>query len=281
LTTEAENIIEKLLLDDKRELFEGLLAIDKAIPKTIESILFEIESYDPNLFRVWENYGIKDKIATYLLHYVLPFGELLKESNTGQTSKLLAVELLSFISWRTFDNCVDGHEDIKMSHLGSLASCMKFVGFVQTHFPNAIVEDIYEYYKVMAEQALKESEQAIVLDDIWKRCAIIFYAPNALAKLHKNRVEIFKSFINYTGLAHDMTDIANDISNGIISLPVYWLRGDGITPTINRLSIMQLYTKVQDELKPIEEKFAFEQVEKKFPLMKFLIENAKKVLYDH
>lgn len=276
--TKEENIINELLLDDKRELFEQLFAIDNSIPRTIENVLFEINSYDPNLFTVWEKEGLRPKIITYLLHYVIPLCELLKANDTKDISKLLAVELLSFISWRTFDNCVDGHGNSKTSHLSSLASCMKLIGFVQANFPNARVEEIYEHYRVMAEQSLHEAERPIALNDIWKRCSIVFYPAETFAELDKSLIEIFKTYINYTGLAHDMTDIANDITGGTFSLPVYWLCSNGATPTIDNSSMQHLYSKAKSEVKLIEEKFTLERIEKRFPLMYLLIEKSKTII---
>jgi hypothetical protein len=275
-----ENILNQPVLDDKKELYEQLYAIDDSILKTIETVLHEIKNYDPNLFAIWEKDGLKPKITTYLLHYIIPLGELLKTSNTKNVSKLLAAELLSFFAWRTFDNCVDGHEASKTSHLSSLASCMTLIGFVQENFTNTKVEDIYEHYRVMAEQALQESEQPIALHDIWKRCSVVFYAAESLAKLDKELIEIFKNYINYTGLAHDMADIANDISNKIVSLPVYWLSSGSNTPTINNSTMKKLYCKIQSEVKPIENKFSTEQIEKRFPLMNYLIVQSSFVFHE-
>lgn len=278
--TKQENIISELLLDDKKELFEQLLAIDNSIPKTIENILLEVKNYDPNLFANWEKEGLRPKIATYLLHYIIPFSELLKTNSTKNVSKLLAAELLSFFAWRTFDNCVDGHGFFKTSHLSSLASCMKLIGFVQANFPNAKVEDIYKHYRVMAEQSLQESENPIVLNDIWKRCSIVLYCAETLAEFDKELVAIFKNYINYTGLAHDMTDIANDISDKIVSLPVYWLCNNNETPAINNSSLKQLYSKANAEVKPIEDAFTSMQIEKRFPLMYFLIIQAGSIFQE-
>lgn len=278
--TNKKITVDELITDDKRELFQQLLAIDNSIPQTIEDVLLEITKYDQDLFSVWDNAGLKPKLATYLIHYVLPFGEVLQANKTENIPSLLASELLSFLAWRTFDNCVDGHESFKTAHLSSLASCMQFIGFAQSKFQNVSVAEIYGHYSVMAEQSFQEVEQPITIDNIWKRCSIIFFTAISLAKLDSSAVNLLKYYINYTGLAHDMMDIGNDISCKIVSLPVSWLNKNGDTVIINADSIKQLYNKARMAVEPIEMQFASIGIKDKYPLMSHLIMQASSLFHE-
>ena len=50
-----------------------------------------------------------------------------------------------------------------------------------------------------------EKASPIEASDIWKRCSILF-AAEQIAQLSKNNIELYKHYINYSGLAHDTHD---------------------------------------------------------------------------
>lgn len=275
------NFIHEFISEDKKELFASLQNIDNLVSEVINSVILEIRNYDSKILSGWKREGLQSKVGTYLLHYIIPFWELSKANDVKNISKIAAAELLSFLAWRTFDNCIDGHGVSKISHLSSLSSCMQLIGFVQANFLDAKASDIYAHYKVMAEQSFIEVERPVAFCNIWKRCSIVFYVPECIAKLEKNIIDVFRSYINYTGLAHDMTDIADDISLKIISLPVYWLHDNKDMVAINNFSLKGLYDKAKIEIKPTEKEFELMCIDKRFPMMNFLLAEASKIFQEY
>lgn len=275
--TKQENILGELLLDDKKELFEQLLAIDNSIPKTIESVLIELQNFNPTIFSFWEREGMQPKLTTYLLHYVIPFNELLKQEKKENT-KLLTAMLLSCFAWRTFDNCIDGHESNKTSHIVSLQSCLHLLEYSQRNFTTDAVKQMQSHYNIMSMQSIQEVESPIPLNEIWKRCSIFLFAPESLASLNDKNISIFKSYINYTGLAHDMTDLVSDITGGIISLPLSWLKENHCHNLLNIEGISQMNQKAKDAVKPLETFFKEVEIETKLPLMFHLLKESFQIL---
>lgn len=273
--------LSELAWGEKRNLYDELVRINRTIPDIIQDILTDINSYDASILTFSEDQTLKPKLTTYLLHYIIPFYELLQKNEQKNISKLLATQLLSFIAWRTFDNCVDEHESSKTAHLSSLATCMQLIGFVQQSFPAKKVEDIYMHYRTMAEQSFQETEKPVELEDIWKRCSIIFYAVETLSDLDKKSVLLFKQYINYTGLAHDMADFLSDVSNQIVSLPVYWFREGNDYEIINVETVKQIYLKARIAIKPIEDKFNSLNLKGNFPLINYLLLQANSLFHEN
>ncbi len=277
--TKEKNILEELLLDDKRELYEQLFAIDNSIPQTIESVLIELKNFNPTLFAFWQREGLKPKLTTYLLHYVIPFKELLQSEKKSDT-KLLTALLLSCFAWRTFDNCIDGHESNKTAHAVSLQSCLQLIDYSQTNFSVNAINAIQSHYSIMTTQSLRETEMPIELNDIWKRCSIFLFAPETLAELNEKNISIYKNYINYTGLAHDITDLISDISGGIISLPLFWLRENNPFNLLNEQSVKNMNEKARVSVKPIEKFFNSIDVQNNYPLFSHLINISQNIIND-
>ena len=276
--TDEKNILDEIILDDKKELFEQLLAIDNSIPKTIESVLIELKNFNPTLFAFWQREGLKPKLTTYLLYYVIPFNELLQAENK-KDAKLLTAMLLSCFAWRTFDNCIDGHESNKTAHTVSLQSCLQLLEYSQTNFSSNVVNTIQSHYSIMTEQSLQETETPIELHDIWKRCSIFLFALETLAKLNEKKIFVFKSYINYTGLSHDMTDLISDISSGVISLPLFWLRENNQYNLLNEQAVKNMNQRARVSVKPFEDFFKANDIENKFPLMNHLLKESTQIFH--
>lgn len=272
-----ENIFSELLLDDKKELFEQLLAIDNSIPKMIESVLIELQNFNPSIFSFWQREGLKPKLTTYLLHYVIPFNELLRQEKKDNP-KLLTAMLLSCFAWRTFDNCIDGHESNKTSHIVSLQSCLQLLEYSQKNFTVEAVKVIQSHFSVMSIQSLREIETPIPLNEIWKRCSIFLFALETLASLSEKNISLFKCYINYTGLAHDMTDMISDITGGIISLPLFWLKENDNLNLLNVQGVSRMNQKAKDAVKPLENYFKEVEIETKFPLMFHLLKESFQII---
>ncbi len=274
------NLVNELNWAEKGKLYNELVCIDSSIPDILQQVLLEINSYDPAILKFSDNEGLKPKLTTYLLHYILPIYEILCANKRPNIPKLLAVELISFLAWRTFDNCVDGHESPKTAHLSSLSFCIKLIDFVQKNFAPMMMDDVYFHYKVMTEQSLQESEKPIELYDSWKRCSIVFYALEKFSGLDGSHVALFKNYITYTGLAHDMTDFLNDISSHTISLPVHWFLEENEFGLINVFTVKKIYFKVRTAVKPIEDEFISLDIKVNYPIINHLLLRANNLFHE-
>ena len=193
----------------------------------------------------------------------------------------MTVLLLSCFAWRTFDNCIDGHESNKTAHAVSLQSCLQLIEYSQTYFSSNAVNKIQSHYSIMATQSLQETESPIELNDIWKRCSIFLFAPESLAELTDKNISVFKSYINYIGLAHDMTDLISDISGSVISLPLFWLKENNQYNLLNEQSVKNMNERARVSVKPIEDFFKANEVENKFPLMNHLFMQSHSLFHEN
>ncbi|BAU55654.1 hypothetical protein [Mucilaginibacter gotjawali] len=266
-----------VLLGDKVELFDQLCCINNNTPLIISEIFEEIRNYDSSMFSFWEEAGLQSKIITYLLHYTIPFYELL-ESEGKNNVGLLTTQLLSCLAWRTFDNCIDGHESNKVAHLNSIQTCMHLIDYAQFKNLNSTISQVKGHYNVMLEQAIQEAINPIELDHIWKRCSIFLYAPETFATLNETNITTYKNFINYTGLAHDLTDLVSDISGGAISLPIFWMREANEYNWINVKVMKSVYQKARDSVKHVEDYFRQNDIEHKFPMLNHLLKQSSSIL---
>jgi hypothetical protein len=201
---------------------------------------------------------------------VLPIRELWQESSTPQIP-VLAAQLLSCVAWRTFDDCVDGHVAVEASYLPSVMACLDVIRYVQARIGgDNVTRDIFGHYRIMCEQANKERRDALPLDDIWKRCSIFLYAPEVLAGLSKDCLAVYRDYLCYTGLAHDVTDLLSDLSAGIISLPVLWFREVSEFGVVTIDTVERLYDRVRAAGSLIEARFHTEEFETRYPLTNLL-----------
>ncbi len=132
----------------------------------------------------------------------------------------------------------------------------------------------------MTEQALIEKTSPIEISDIWKRCSIFLFAAEQIAQLSKDNIELYKHYINYSGLAHDTHDFFSDISGKVISLPVFWMQQLNPNEVLSINTVKLLYEKVRTEVKPLEAKFKSLKVEKKFALINHLLKESWRTFHD-
>lgn len=260
-------------------LFADLCDIDPSIPGILDAVIGEVHRYDSSLLELWREAGLLGKVATYSLHYLVPFHALLYRGHPTETA-LLAVQLMSCLAWRSYDNCVDGHEAPRIAHLHSLAACIRLIRYVESTFDTQAVDgvkDIEMHYQLMAIQVERELQHPVPVGEIWKRCSLFLYAPEALAGLDDMRVRVFRDYINYTGLAHDLSDIMSDIASGVVSLPLRWLSEVADSGIINVAVMEQVYERARHAVRPIEDGFAAAGVQENYPLIHRLLREASAV----
>ena len=90
-----------------QKLFEELKNINNSVEKRLHETFLQINQYDSSLLKHWIDEGLKPKIDSYLLRYVIPFYESLIQEKKENVADALIIQLLSCVSWRTFDNCID------------------------------------------------------------------------------------------------------------------------------------------------------------------------------
>lgn len=260
-------------------LFSELCSIDPSIPEILDAVIDEVHAYDSSLIKFWHDANFLERVAAYSLFYLTPFHELLRNKHPSETA-LLATQLMSCIAWRAYDNCVDGHQPPRMAHRFSLAACMQLTRYVESAFENKpadSIKNIELHYQLMADQAERELREPIPVEEIWKRCSLFLYAPDELARLDALPLSLFRDYINYTGLAHDLSDIMSDIATGVVSLPIHWIADAGDCGTINVQVLEQVYEHAQRAVRPLEEGFETADVESRYPLLHRLLRNASTV----
>lgn len=270
-------VLDDLMSGRNESLYRRMADIDAVLPLVLQDVVSEIQAYDSTLLSCWAAEGIKPKVATHLLRYVVPFYELLRLDGREECSKLLAAELLSCCSWRAFDNCVDGHEPLKEAHLRSLTALARLIDYVQCNWPVRAARDLQLHCHVMSEQAIRESEEPVGLTEIWKKCSILFYPPESLAMLNERSVVFFKSYINYCGLSHDVSDFISDIASQVVSLPVLWFREANQNGVLNVAVVEAIYAGARAAVRPIEESFKEMTLGGRLPLTSYLIREAAAV----
>ena len=261
------------------KLYKELLNIDSTIEYLFSQLYTNINDYDPQILKFWDDSGLKPKVDTYLLRYVVPFYDLSKNPENAISIESIIIQLLSCITWRTFDNCVDGHVPIEKGHKTSLIAAMHLIGYTQKVSKKNILPILEHHFKLMNEQSIFEKKSPVKLKNIWKRCSIFLFAAEEISLLHKGKTEIYKQYINYTGLAHDVHDFFSDLKENIISLPVFWM--NQINPdsvfSINRVQL--LYQRVRVEVEPIEIMFDEINVAENFPLLNHFLKESRETFH--
>lgn len=273
----SNGVLDDLMSGSNESLYRRMADIDGGLPRVLQDVVDEIQSYDSTLFSCWAAEGIKPKVATHLLRYVVPFYELLRLDGREECSKLLTAELLSCCSWRAFDNCVDGHEPLKEAHLRSLIASARLIDYAQCNWPVRAARDLQPHCHVMSEQAIRESEEPVRLTEIWKKCSILLFAPESLAALDERSVMFFKNYINYCGLSHDVSDFISDIASQVVSLPVLWFREANENGVLNVAVVEAIYAGARAAVQPIEESFREMTPGGQLPLTSYLIREAAAV----
>jgi hypothetical protein len=118
-------------------------------------------------------------------------------------------------------------------------------------------------------------DKPIKLQNIWKKCSILLYVPQTLAQLSENSLLLYKNYLNYSGLAHDMNDLVNDIATHTISLPIHWFREVSPYGLMNVKVIEKIYEHATIAVEPIEYVFNKNNIESNFPLMHHLIKDLR------
>jgi hypothetical protein len=262
------------------KLLEELKNINSSVDIVLQEVFETINTYDSEVIKFWIDEGIKPKVESYLLRYVIPLYELIISEKKKNISNALVIQLLSCISWRTLDNCNDFHEEPYKAHLNSLRATLHLYEFSKNCTTKKILSSLESHYKLMTEQAVNEKTRPIKLNNIWKRCSIFLFASEEIFNLSKDKVELYKQYINYSGLAHDTHDYFSDLSSKVISLPVYWMRELNCDEVFSVNAVKMLYSKVRKEVEPLEHNFKLQEVYNKFPLISYLLIESFKTFHD-
>jgi hypothetical protein len=250
-------------------LFDELRAIDPSIGRVLQRVGVAVSEFDKTQIGDWANQGLSPKIEAYTLRYVLPLYELLRPLRVDTTDALV-VQLFACVSWRHFDNAIDEHCSPTAAALASLRSCLRLQEYSQRLGPDSMRIALERHYEVMAEQAVIERKQAIALTDIWKRCSLLFFAGESIAQLSSDRTEVFRTYINYGGIAHDMHDLMSDAADGVKSLPVAWMNEVNPEGVFSVSAAKALFDKARHQAASLEHHAIEMQIETRFPLIHHL-----------
>jgi len=261
------------------ELFEQLRIIDPSIVEALRRVGVALSNFETSLPAEWSAQGLWPKIEAYSLRYVLPLYELAKSPQTDLTD-ILVVQLLSCVSWRHFDDCLDAHGSTITTSLASSLSCLRLHEYAQRLTSGSIRGTIERHYAVMAEQANTERTKPVELRDIWKRCSIFMFSPEAIAKLPDESVEVFRCYINYSGIAHDIHDFMSDAAEGVKSLPLSWMSEVNPDGVFSVSTVKSLYEKLRQRVAPLEQQAEGLQISRCFPLINHLWMESWRTIHD-
>ena len=264
-------------------LLAELCTIDSALLEVLEGAIGEIYRHDRSLFSAWQQAKVLDRIEIYALHYLTPFHALWAGARENKRA-ILGAMLMSGIAWRAFDNAVDGHVPPVAAHGHSLTACTALVNYVTARIGVSGTDcaaDVGRHYRLMGVQAERERREAIPVDEIWSRCSIFMYAPESLAQLDDERLQLLRDYINYVGLAHDLSDVMSDIGSGIVSLPLQWLAEASENGGLNARTVESMYARAREAIRPIEARFANADVATHHPLLWRLLVNSRDVFDGH
>ena len=250
-------------------LFEQLSIIDSSIEGVLRRVGDNLSEFEPSLLTEWSDHGLWPKIESYSLRYVLPLYELLKPQQADLID-ILAVQLLACVSWRHFDDCLDTHGSIIASSLASSVSCLRLHEYARRLKSSTIRGTLERHYVVMAEQAEIERTRPIELHDIWKRCSIFMFSPETIANLADERIEVFRCYINYGGIAHDIHDFISDAAHGVNSLPAVWMHEVNRDDVFSVSMVRCLYERLRQHVVPLEQQADRLQISRRFPLVNHL-----------
>ena len=190
------------------------------------------------------------------------------------------MQLLSCVSWRHFDDCLDAHGSTITACLASSLSCLRLHAYAQRLATGNIRGTLEHHYAVMAEQATAERKKPVELHDIWKRCSIFMFSPEAMARLPDERIEVFRCYINYSGIAHDIHDFMSDAATGVKSLPVSWMSEVNPDGVFSVSTVKCLYEKLRQRVAPIEQQAEELQISRNFPLINHLWMESWRTIHD-
>jgi hypothetical protein len=251
------------------ELFQQLKSLDSSIEEALRRVGDKLSEFEPTLLTEWLDQGLWPKIEAYSLRYVLPLYELMKPPQTESTD-ILVVQLLACVSWRHFDDCLDAHGSIIAASMASSSSCLRLHEYARRLASGSVRKTLERHYAVMAEQAKIERTRPVELQDIWKRCSIFMFSPEAMANLADERLEVFRCYINYSGIAHDIHDFMTDAAEGVRSLPVTWMNELNPEGVFSVSKVRSLYENLRRRVVPLEQQAGELQISVRFPLINHL-----------
>jgi|GEM_PF-2617279 len=254
-----------------------LVAIDPTFEDVLKSTLDRIDAFDPTIALFWETAGVREKVDTYCLRYVAVLYELYvkEEKELSRLPDVLAVQLLCCITWRLFDNCLDGHTEKSKAYFDSLVSFTHLYRFSESCMGTSPHAPLERHYRAMTNAAWQELEAPLPLSRIWERCAIFLFAIETVATLNPDSVTLYKDYINYSGLAHDAHDLYSDLASGIKSLPAHWIRELDEDRVFSERSVGRLYDRIRSEVTDLEQHFSSSDFEKSYPMQYSLLHDSR------
>lgn len=259
------------MFNKDNKLYKELLLIDSSIEQVYKDVETELYNFDSGLIQTWEREGFNRNISTYFIYYLVPLYELLRHEKKENVTQCLVIQLMCCIVWRSFDNCVDEHLPVKEAHHKSIISNLYLYKYLQSKCSDDLSDVLMHHHDVMTQSAFIETQKGIPIDDIWKRCSIFLFTPISIAQLSEYSVNLFKMYINYNGLSHDIQDFLNDFSNKTISLPVYWMNNMNPENVLSVKVVEDLYTKAKTHVIPIEKVLFSNDVKSNFPLFSHIL----------
>lgn len=233
-------------------LWAAVLAVRPDAGVLIHRVIERLQAFDADFGAEMAGEDEAHLRDAYLIRFVLPLAELAAK---GTSAKLLCeamtAQLLWCYHWRTLDNVLDSAEyDAGVVRQLTVAT----VRAAEYHAVVAIRHDLptllskTSLLSMACDAARLERAAGIPTKQIWKRAAPFFIVPSSLLSCSERQLEAYRSYINVLGLCHDVADLFSDVENGILSVPVSWLRAGQGYADFGQSVAHQFFSRAQEEI---------------------------------
>ena len=264
------------------DIWAEISAIMPHAPHLVESVAARIAFYDSS---VWNSMNLVDNLSrrdSYLIRFTLPLAELhgwpTREDST--LTDALAAHFFWALCWRHLDNVFDANS-IDQEDVGNLAAVICRATRVHVTVGRIVQrewsDEIISLIQTLSETAMRERISPVPRNLIWQRATPFLIVPKTLLGLSRDQLSIYKSYINLSGLGHDVHDLMNDVRLGIASLPASWFSELDPQLSFRRDVVNAWFDKAIIELLAAESDLSMKIVGHEYKILSFFLSEAEQL----
>ena len=108
---------------------------------------------------------------------------------------------------------------------------------------------------------------------------MFLFAGETVATLESASLELFKNYLNYSGLAHDVHDYLADVAGDVQSLPAQWMKEINPDGVFSIAAVKGLYARVRAEVASLERTLAAQTASMNTPLTERLWKESWRTIH--
>lgn len=187
---------------------------------------------------------VSSPVDANFCRYTLPAIELLEISESREFSEFAAAQLLCCSLWRQLDDIIDGDTVPAIGLLSVSRQILELQKLLSKELFSGNPE--IETSFVRALECICNSSKIAEPRHIWKR-ASLHELPLVLCDHSQRAKEAFRVYLSYMGFIHDTLDVFDDVSSGIWTIPVSWLKEQRRMSTFSRATSAE-YFEAQERI---------------------------------